>query len=164
MKAGSSVFPCGGRTSISRKLLAPLLEMLPECQLRGKFLTSHHTNKQCTPLTLIKGRVSADRASGGGRDKGRRYEVRKRWRKGRAREKEKRRFAALNKMLLALLLCPRPWTLRSTYNLGSGLSSAPLKVNLNRQGSVWQLLGFRRCNCSRPIKGRSIQTKWGQQR
>lgn len=49
--------------------------MLPECQLRGKFLTSHHTNKQCTPLPLIKGGVSADRESGGGRGEGRRYGV-----------------------------------------------------------------------------------------
>lgn len=50
-------------------------KMLPECQLRGKFLTSHHTNKQCTPLPLIKGGVSADRESGGGRGKGRRHGV-----------------------------------------------------------------------------------------
>lgn len=41
-------------------------KVLPECQLRGKFLTSHHTNKQCAPLPLIKGGVSADRESGRG--------------------------------------------------------------------------------------------------
>lgn len=48
--------------------------MLPECQLRGwKFLTSHRTNKHCTPALhsasprLIKGSVSADSPSAGAR-------------------------------------------------------------------------------------------------
>lgn len=69
-------------------------KVLPECQLRGKFLTSHHTNKQCTPLPLIKGDVSADRESGGGRREGRRYGLRVReagMEEGRPGDREKRR-------------------------------------------------------------------------
>lgn len=88
-------------------------KVLPECQLRGKFLTSHHTNKQCTPLPLIKGAVSADRESGGGRGEGRRDGGREGGRDGgrEAREKgeeETGDLVLLKKMFLALLLCPRP--------------------------------------------------------
>lgn len=82
--------------------------MLPECQLRGKFLTSHHTNKQCAPLPLIKGGVSADRESGRGQ-RGGKEEM-----KG-AREAQRKGdeetgdffFGALKEMLLAPLLCRR---------------------------------------------------------
>jgi len=86
--------------------------VLPECQLRGKFLTSHRTNKQCTPLPLIKGSVSADRESGEGRGEERRDGGRQGGRDvrkggpGKGRRGD-RRFGALKEMLLALLLCPR---------------------------------------------------------
>lgn len=88
--------------------------MLPECQLRGKFLTSHRTNKQCTPLPLIKGGVSADRESGGGRGEGKggiEGEREVGMEEGEAREKGEEETGDLvlsKKMLLALLLCPRP--------------------------------------------------------
>lgn len=69
-------------------------KVLPECQLRGKFLTSHHTNKQCAPLPLIKGSVSADRESGGGRGEGKEGMEGEReagMEEGRPREREERR-------------------------------------------------------------------------
>jgi len=39
-----------------------------------------------------------------------------------------RRFGALKEMLLALLLCPRPETLRTTHKRDSGPDSAHLRV------------------------------------
>lgn len=112
--------------------------MLPECQLRGwKFLTSHRTNKHCTPAlhpqphpppTLIKSSVSADTESGGGKD-------------GEARtkaEEETADFGALKEMLLEVLLCLRaldPEKLNPKP--GSGPVSGPLKVNLLCLTAAW---------------------------
>ena len=84
-------------------------KVLPECQLRGKFLTSHHTNKQCTPLPLIKGGVSVDRESGGGRREGGRDGGRGGPGKGR---REETGDLVLSKKCFWPSFCargPRPW-------------------------------------------------------
>lgn len=142
MKARSPVFSfCGGHTHQFQGNCSPhYWKVLPECQLRGwKFLTSHRTNKHCTPAlhpqphpppTLIKSSVSADTESGGGKD-------------GEARtkaEEETADFGALKEMLLEVLLCLRaldPEKLNPKP--GSGPVSGPLKVNLLCLTAAWIL-------------------------